>query len=66
MLKTGAISIAWFLTSISTRYRAGVRMTPEYPFCGRREVEREIRAPLVDVDQMLLGFGDTKKTAHRS
>ena len=38
----------------------------EYPFCGHREVKREIRTPLVDIDEMLLCFGETKKAARRS
>jgi REP element-mobilizing transposase RayT len=38
----------------------------EYPFGGHREVKREIRNPLVDIDEMLLCFGETKKVARRN
>jgi REP element-mobilizing transposase RayT len=38
----------------------------EYPFGGHREVKREIRNPLVDIDEMLLCFGETKKDARRN
>ncbi len=38
----------------------------EYPFGGHREVKREIRNPLVDIDEMLLCFGETKKAARRN
>ena len=38
----------------------------EYPFGGHREVKREIRNPLVDIDEMLLRFGETKKVARRN
>ena len=38
----------------------------EYPFAGHREVKRRFRSPLVDVDDMLLCFGETQKAARRS
>jgi putative transposase len=38
----------------------------EYPFGGHREVKRKIRNPLVDIDEMLLCFGETKKVARRN
>ena len=38
----------------------------EYSFGGHREVKREIRNPLVDIDEMLLCFGETKKVARRN
>jgi len=38
----------------------------EYPFAGHREVKKQIRAPLVDVEEMLLCFGTTQKAARRS
>ena len=49
------------------RVRAGLANDPaEYPFGGHREVKREIRDPLVDIDEMLLCFGETKKAARRN
>ena len=38
----------------------------EYPFAGHREVKRRFRSPLVDVEDMLLCFGETQKAARRS
>jgi REP element-mobilizing transposase RayT len=38
----------------------------EYPFAGHREVKRRFRSPLVDVQDMLLCFGETQKVARRS
>ncbi len=38
----------------------------EYPFAGHREVKKQLRSPLVDVDEMLLCFGETRKAARRS
>jgi len=47
--------------------RAGLVEEPtEYPFAGHREVKKKIRTPLVDVDEMLLCFGETRKAARRS
>jgi putative transposase len=47
--------------------RAGLVEDPvEYPFAGHREVKKKVRAPLVDVDQMLLCFGTTDKAARQS
>jgi len=47
--------------------RVGLADDPAgYPFGGHREVKREIRAPLVDVDEMLLCFGESKKVARRN
>ena len=47
--------------------RAGLVEDPvEYPFAGHREVKKRIRAPLVDVDEMLLCFGATQKAARQS
>ena len=43
-----------------------VREPDEYVFCGHREVKRNVQSPLVDVDEMLLCFGETKKAARRS
>jgi REP element-mobilizing transposase RayT len=37
----------------------------DYPFAGHREVKRCFRSPLVDVDDMLLCFGDRQKAARR-
>jgi len=46
---------------------AGLVKDPnEYSFAGHREVKRNVRSPLVDVDEMLLCFGETKKAARRS
>ena len=38
----------------------------EYPFGGHREVKKGIRDPLVDIDEMLLCFGETKEVARRN
>jgi REP element-mobilizing transposase RayT len=38
----------------------------DYPFAGHREVKRRFRSPLVDVDDMLLCFGDRQEAARRS
>jgi len=38
----------------------------EYAFAGHREVKKQLRSPLVDVDEMLLCFGETQKAARRS
>ncbi len=38
----------------------------EYPFAGHREVKRRFRSPLVDVEDMLLCFGEAHKAARRS
>jgi REP element-mobilizing transposase RayT len=38
----------------------------EYTFAGHREVKRRFRSPLVDVEDMLLCFGETQKAARRS
>ncbi len=38
----------------------------EYPFAGHREVRKRLRSPLVDVDDMLLCFGETQKAARQS
>ena len=47
--------------------KAGLVDDPaEYPFAGHREVKKNIRAPLVDIDEMLLCFGTTKKAARRN
>jgi len=47
--------------------KAGLVEDPvEYPFAGHREVKKQIRAPLVDVEEMLLCFGTTQKAARRS
>ncbi|MCD4748391.1 MAG: hypothetical protein K8R59_03365 [Thermoanaerobaculales bacterium] len=39
---------------------------PEYTLSGHRELMGKIRSPLCDVDEALLGFGDTVKTARRA
>ena len=47
--------------------KAGLVNDPvEYPFAGHREVKRRNRDPLVDIDEMLRCFGETKKAARRS
>ena len=47
--------------------RAGIVDDPtEYPFAGHREVKKQIRTPLVDIDEMLLCFGETRKAARQS
>ena len=38
----------------------------EFPFAGHREVKKRLRSPFVDVDEMLLCFGETQKVARRS
>lgn len=38
----------------------------EYVFAGHREVKRRFISPLVDVEDMLLCFGETQKAARRS
>jgi len=46
--------------------RAGLTDDPsEYVFCGHRELMGKVKDPLVDVDQALIGFGDTLKQARR-
>jgi len=47
--------------------KAGLVDDPaEYPFAGHSEIKKNIRAPLVDVDELLLCFGTTQKAARRS
>jgi REP element-mobilizing transposase RayT len=47
--------------------KAGLVEDPvEYPFAGHREVKKQLRSPLVDVDEMLLCFGETSKAARHS
>jgi putative transposase len=38
----------------------------EYAFSGHREVVREPKSSLVDIDDLLLSFGDTRRTARRN
>jgi hypothetical protein len=46
--------------------RGGLAEDPaEYPFVGHREVKKRLRSALVNVDEMLLCFGETEKTARR-
>ena len=46
--------------------RAGLTDDPsEYVFCGHRELMGKVKDPLVDVDQALIGFGETLKQARR-
>lgn len=46
--------------------RAGLADDPsEYVFCGHRELMGKVKDPLVDVDQALIGFGETVKHARR-
>ena len=46
--------------------KAGLVDDPQaYVFAGHREVKRKIRDPLVEVDDMLLCFGTTKREARR-
>jgi REP element-mobilizing transposase RayT len=46
--------------------RAGLAEDPsEYAFCGHRELMGKVKDPLVDVDQALIGFGETLKQARR-
>jgi putative transposase len=45
---------------------AGIVDKPEaYPWSGHRELVRKIRKPLVDVDQLLLTFDETRRSARR-
>ena len=37
----------------------------EYVFCGHRELMGKVKDPLVDVNQALIGFGDTLRKARR-
>jgi hypothetical protein len=37
-----------------------------YPFAGHREVKKRLRSPVVDVDEMLLCFGQTQQAARQS
>lgn len=37
-----------------------------YPFSGHREVKNRLRDPLIDIDDMLLSFGEAKKQARRN
>jgi putative transposase len=47
--------------------QAGLVDDPEeYPLAGHREVKRKFRSPLVDVEEMLLCFGETREAARRS
>ena len=47
--------------------KAGLVEDPtEYPFAGHREVKKQIKASLVDIDEMLLCFGETRKAARQS
>lgn len=43
-----------------------VRDPVEYPLAGHREVAKRVRSPLVDVDEMLLCFGEMQSAARRS
>ena len=46
---------------------AGATPDPDdYVFCGQREIKRQLRNPLVDVDETLLCFGSSKREARRS
>lgn len=46
---------------------AGIARKPEeFVWSGHREVVRKIREPLVDPDQLLLVFGETRRAARRS
>lgn len=38
----------------------------QYPFCGHRELLGKVREPLIDVDGVLAGFGDTVRAARRA
>jgi len=38
----------------------------DYAFGGHREVKKQLRNPLVDIDEMLLCFGPTRKAARRT
>jgi REP element-mobilizing transposase RayT len=43
-----------------------VRDPTDYVFGGHREVKKQVRASLVDIDEMLLCFGPTRKAARRA
>jgi hypothetical protein len=46
---------------------SGVTQDPDdYVFCGHREIKRQLRNPLVDIDETLLCFGSGKREARRS
>jgi REP element-mobilizing transposase RayT len=46
--------------------RAGVVKDPkDHVFCGHRELIERVSTPLIDVDETLLGFGATVKSARR-
>ena len=47
--------------------KAGMVEDPvEYPFAGHREVKKRFRSPLVDIDEMLVCFGETSKAARKN
>lgn len=47
--------------------KAGMVEDPvEYPFAGHREVKKRFRSPLVDIDEMLVCFGETSKAARQN
>jgi len=47
--------------------RAGAVEDPaQHPFSGHREIVRKVRGPLVDVDDALLSFGETTRSAKRA
>ena len=47
--------------------KAGLVEDPaDYPFAGHREVKKQIRASLVDADEMLVCFGTSRKAARRT
>lgn len=47
--------------------RAGIVGDPkDHVFCGHRELIGKVRSPLVDVDEALLGYGRTLKTAQKA
>ena len=46
--------------------RAGLVENPvDYVFCGHRELAKKTREPLTDVDQALISFGSSPKTARK-
>lgn len=46
--------------------KAGLVKDPtDYPFGGHREVERQFRGSIVDIDEMLRCFGSSRKAARR-
>ena len=46
---------------------AGVVSDPaRYPHCGHRELHGRLRDPIVDVDDLLSGFGDDRRRARRA